>query len=84
MSQTQWKHVPRQSRPLSFQDISYKIPEQSDSWSRYVLKEVKDLEHTRGETGEQSPLLFYGFLHSKNISSQNTGSLNLHEEQDTK
>lgn len=54
--------------------IKYQSGETAGADTRYVRKEVKDLKHTHGETGEQSPLLFYGFLHL-NISSQNIGSL---------
>lgn len=54
--------------------IKYPSIETAGADTRYMLKEVKDFKHTHEETGEQSPLLFSGFLHLKNISSQNIGS----------
>lgn len=78
------KYIAFESFALSFQDTNYKIPEQWDNWSIYkiVLKEMKDLKPTHGETGQQSSLLFHGFLYLKNTSSQKKSLSHVHKKWD--
>lgn len=80
MEESQWETYSISKFSLFFSlfkilAIKYHSSETAGGDTRYVLKEVKDLKHTHEETGEQSPLLFHGFSHLKNISSQNIGSL---------